>query len=70
LKLEFNSDSESEYHITFNCILKESGTYSKYESVFLALTYTAEVHPGFLSLKQKEIFVKSVSNNKMETSFL
>lgn len=37
----------------YSGILKENGIYSKYESVFLALTYTAEVHPEFLSLREK-----------------
>jgi len=54
----------------YSGIFKENGIYSKYESVFLALTYTAEVHPEFLSLKEKNIFVKSASNNKLAKSFL
>ncbi|QRY59701.1 hypothetical protein BCY89_19095 [Sphingobacterium siyangense] len=54
----------------YSGILKENGIYSKYESVFLALTYTAEIHPEFLSLKEKDILVKSASNNKLAKSFL
>jgi len=34
--------------------------YSKYESVFLVLTYTVEVHPEFLYLKEKDIFITGI----------
>lgn len=66
----FYTTSPDEIIQKYSAILKENDLYNKYESVLLALSYTAEVHPEILSLPKKDQFLKSASTNKVAKSFL